>query len=146
MTAAHPRLMTVGELSRRTGVTIKALREYTDAGLIYTEGRSPSGYRLFTTDALWCVHWIGRLRGLGLTLAEIRDLARHNPQDNRELFGPRLAERLRVARTRLDTRIAELQRMRARIDEFEAAHHADLTGVTGSDHWTGDRRHCAECA
>lgn len=34
--------MTVGELSRRTGVPIKTLRQYTDWGLIYTIGRSPT--------------------------------------------------------------------------------------------------------
>lgn len=34
-------LMTVGELSRRTDVPIKALREYADWGLIYTVGAAP---------------------------------------------------------------------------------------------------------
>lgn len=140
------RLMTVGELSRRTGVPIKALREYTDSGLIYTVGRSESNYRLFTADALWCVQWIGQLRGLGLTLAEIRDLARDCPQGNAELIGPRLAERLRTARARLDARIAELQRMRRRIDEFEATHHAELAGRARSNGWVGDQQRCAECA
>jgi DNA-binding transcriptional MerR regulator len=47
-------LMTVGELSRRTDVPIKALREYADGGLIYTVGRSATNYRLFDSDALWC--------------------------------------------------------------------------------------------
>ncbi|AEA23561.1 DNA-binding transcriptional MerR regulator [Amycolatopsis echigonensis] len=139
-------LMTVGELSRRTGVPIRALREYTDSGLIYTEGRSESNYRLFTADALWCVQWIGQLRGLGLTLAEIRDLARHCPQGNAELIGPRLADLLRTARARLDARIAELQRTRARIDEFEATHHAELAGRTSANGWTDDPRRCADCA
>lgn len=60
--ATRSDLMTVGELSRRTGVSVKNLREY-------TVGRSPSNYRLFDTDALWCVRWIRQLRGL--TLAEI---------------------------------------------------------------------------
>ncbi|KUO19248.1 hypothetical protein AQJ91_19910 [Streptomyces dysideae] len=49
------RSMTVGELSRRTGVPVQTLREYTDLGLIYTLGRSSANYRLYTTDALWCV-------------------------------------------------------------------------------------------
>jgi DNA-binding transcriptional MerR regulator len=68
------RPMTVGELSRHTGVTVKALRTYTDWGLIYTAGRSPANYRLYDSDAQGCVHLIGELRGLGLTLAQIRDL------------------------------------------------------------------------
>ncbi|GAA3137054.1 hypothetical protein JOF29_000040 [Kribbella aluminosa] len=46
------RPMTVGELSRRTAVPVKTLREYTDLGLIYTIGRSPANYRLFDADAL----------------------------------------------------------------------------------------------
>ncbi|MDT9701273.1 MerR family transcriptional regulator [Streptomyces sp. P17] len=85
--ASTPRLrpMTVGDLSRRTGVTVKALREYTDLGLIYTLGRSPAGYRLYDPDALRCVRFIGELRGLGLTIAEIRELtvARADAQGSR---------------------------------------------------------------
>lgn len=140
------RLMTVGELSRRTGVPIKALREYTDSGLIYTVGRSESNYRLFTADALRCVQWIGQLRTLGLTLAEIRGLARDCPQDDAELLGPHLAELLQAARTRLDARIAELQRTRARIDEFETIHHAELAGRARSNGWAGELRRCADSA
>ena len=119
--------MTVGELSRRTGVPIKALREYADWGLIHTVGRSAANYRLFDEDALWCVQWIGTMRGLGLTLAEIRDLAgAHLCGD--DCVGPHLADRLRTARARLDERIAELHRIRRRIDEFETTHHAQLAG------------------
>ncbi len=33
------------------GVPVKALREYEDAGLIYTVGRSPGNYRLFDDTA-----------------------------------------------------------------------------------------------
>jgi len=39
--------MTIGALSRRTGVPVKALREYEDLGLIYTVGRSAGNYQLF---------------------------------------------------------------------------------------------------
>lgn len=35
--------MTIGVLSARTGVRVKALREYTDLGLIHTLGRSAAG-------------------------------------------------------------------------------------------------------
>ena len=45
-------LMTIGELSRRTGVSVKALRRYEGMGLIYTAGRSASNYRLFDESAL----------------------------------------------------------------------------------------------
>ena len=63
--------MTIGDLSARTGVPVKALREYTDLGLIYTLGRSPAGYRLYTDDAEWCVRFIGEL-GVGEQIRPIR--------------------------------------------------------------------------
>ena len=103
MTSNGP--MTVGELSRRTGVPVKNLR-HTDWGLIYTVGRSPTNYRLFDADALWCVELIGQLRGLGLTVAEIRELTGTDTP-----IGPRLAELLHRSRARLTPRIAELEQM-----------------------------------
>lgn len=116
-------LMTVGELSRRTGVPIKNLRRYTDWGLINTVGRSAANYRLFESDALWCVAMIGELRGLGLTVAEIRQLTGTDTP-----IGPRLAALLRRSRARLTRRVGELRQTLRRIDEFEAAHEAELAG------------------
>jgi DNA-binding transcriptional MerR regulator len=40
-------LMTVGQLARRTGLSIKAIRRYEGLGLIYSAGRSDANYRLF---------------------------------------------------------------------------------------------------
>lgn len=124
----HHDPMTVGELSRRTGVPVKALRQYTDWGLIYTIGRSGANYRLYTPEALWCVRWIGELRGLGLTMAEIRELADAYDARAEQPFGPRLAERLRASRERVHARIAEMQQTLECIDEFEANHRMQLTG------------------
>ncbi|MFI0486751.1 MerR family transcriptional regulator [Actinomadura sp. 9N215] len=139
--ASSARPMTVGELSRRTGVPVKTLREYTDLGLIYSLGRSPAGYRLFDTDALWCVRFIGELRGLGLTVAEIVQLATTADAaagGNGEPIGSHLAELLQRSRRRLEQRIAEQQRMLRRIAEFEAAHHTDLNEKNLC--WAGDPR------
>lgn len=116
-------LMTVGDLSRRTGVPVKTLRRYTDWGLIYTVGRSATNYRLFDSDALWCVELISQLRAIGLTVAEICKLA-----DAEVRFGPRLADMLRCSRARLTRRIVELRETLQRIQEFENAHRADLAG------------------
>lgn len=138
-TMQRARPMTVGELSRRTGVPIKTLRQYTDWGLTYTMGRSPTNYRLFDTDALWCVHLIGQLRGLGLTVAEIRELTGGDRARDGEPIGPRLAQLLRHSRARLTTRIAQLQQTLRRIDEFEATHRAVLAGQGGAC-WMGNPR------
>ena len=123
-----PGLMTISELSRRTGTPVKALREYADQGLIYTAGRSPANYRLFDSSALWCVAVIRGLRSLGFTLTEIGELAAVYLGRPAEPIGPHLAGQLAAVRQRIDTRIRELQEMRRRIDDFAACHQSELAG------------------
>lgn len=137
MTTMRRGAMTVGELSRRTDVSIKNLRQYTDWGLIYSVGRSSTGYRLFDSDALWCVNQIGQLRGLGLTLAEIRELG-HRRRAGQPL-GPLLAEQLRVSKARVEARIAELRQTLDRIDTYAATHRAELADPADVC-WAGDPR------
>src|SRR5260370_33417166 len=67
--------MTVGQLARRTGVPIKALRTYEDLGFLSTLGGSESNYRLFGEETMRCVQAIQGLRSLGLTLEESQALA-----------------------------------------------------------------------
>ena len=122
-------IMTIGALSRRTGVPVKVLREYEDLGLIYIVGRSAGNYRLFGEEALWCVGVVGALRSLGLTLAEIQELASRYLGQPSEPSGPRLAAVLRAVRARTEGRIAELERLLERLDAFEAAHAAELIGA-----------------
>jgi DNA-binding transcriptional MerR regulator len=86
-------------------------------GLVYSAGRSPAGYRLYDESALWCTRVIGELRGLGLTIAEIRDLAAVYLGHPGEPVGPHLAGLLRRARDRADARIGNLQDLRDRIDQ-----------------------------
>ncbi|MGH6961131.1 MAG: MerR family transcriptional regulator [Dongiaceae bacterium] len=132
--------MTIGELSRRTGVPVKTLRDYTDLGLIYTLGRSPANYRLFDTDALWCVRIIGELRGLGLTVAEIRELTTTDRDGAGRRAGPRIAQLLHRSRERARRRIAAQQHILARIEKFEIEHRA---GLAQHDFcWAGDPRGC----
>jgi DNA-binding transcriptional MerR regulator len=127
-------LWTVGQLSRRTGISIKAIRDYTDHGLVNTRGRSAAGYRTYTSEALWCLQFITTLRDLGLTLAEIRGLTHPHPQPP----GLRLAGLLAASRERVNERVAALQATLARIDAYERDHHGELTGQQPL--WGRDRR------
>lgn len=120
--------MTIGALARRTGVPVKTLREYEDLGLIYTVGRSAGNYRLFGEEALWCVAVVGTLRGLGLTLSEIRELTAIYLGRTDEPIGTRLAQTLQAVRARAKVRIAELQALLSRIAEYEADHEDELSG------------------
>jgi DNA-binding transcriptional MerR regulator len=53
--------MTIGSLSRRTGVPVRVLRQYEDREFIYTAGSSTGNYRLFGEEAMWCVEVVRSL-------------------------------------------------------------------------------------
>ena len=113
--------MTIGQLSRRTGVPIKVLRDYEDLGFLYTLGRSESNYRLFGEKTLWCVQVIQELRSLGLTLKEIQALVTRSCKRPDEPISVLLEAHLAQALARVEARITTLQALRQRILEFQAA-------------------------
>jgi DNA-binding transcriptional MerR regulator len=67
--------LTAAECALRTGLTVRALRVYENYGLI-TPGRSAAGWRRYGAQELLKLNEIGLLKVLGLTLNQIRDLAR----------------------------------------------------------------------
>ena len=133
-------LMMVGELAARTGLSVKAIRQYEALGLIYSAGRSDGGYRLFDESALWCAQVISTLRSLGLTIKEIDELARAYLDHPEEPIGPRLAALLQGAERRIDDRIAELGAVRGRIRDYRGRHTAALAGRPGAVLFGSDPR------
>jgi MerR family copper efflux transcriptional regulator len=133
--------MTVGQLSRRTGVPIKVLREYERLGFIYTLGRSDSNYRLFDYSAVWCVHVVQSLRSLGLTLKEIQVVVAIYLERSEEPQGPPLSQQFDHALARVDARLAELQALRQRIVDFQVGHTAFLAGKSSLGPFAPDPRH-----
>jgi MerR family transcriptional regulator, copper efflux regulator len=113
--------MTIGQLSRRTGVPIKVLRTYEDLGFLYIRGRSESNYRLFGEEALWCVQVVQGLRSLGLTLKELQVLTTSYLERSDEPVEGLLQEQLAQVLARIETHITTLQARRHRILEFQAA-------------------------
>jgi len=65
---------TIGQLARRTGLSTKTIRFYSDTGLVPETGRSYGGYRLYDVAALARLELIRTLRDLGLGLAAIREV------------------------------------------------------------------------
>jgi DNA-binding transcriptional MerR regulator/peroxiredoxin len=63
--------MQVGELARRTGTTVRALRYYEAAGLV-VPGRQSNGYREYAPIAVDLVRQIRELTALGLSVEETR--------------------------------------------------------------------------
>jgi peroxiredoxin/DNA-binding transcriptional MerR regulator len=63
--------MRVGELARRTGTTVRALRYYEEAGLVVPQ-RLGNGYREYEPIAIRLVQQIRELTALGLSVEETR--------------------------------------------------------------------------
>jgi DNA-binding transcriptional MerR regulator len=66
------RALTIGEVARRTGLTVKAVRRYADGGLVAPAGRTGSNYRLYDERAVALLSLVRTLRALGVDLASIR--------------------------------------------------------------------------
>ncbi|MFQ5481008.1 MAG: MerR family transcriptional regulator [Thermodesulfobacteriota bacterium] len=64
----------MGQLARIAGVSVQTLRYYEKWGLVSPCGRNASGYRIYDEKALNRLRFIGRTKGLGFTLAEIKIL------------------------------------------------------------------------
>jgi DNA-binding transcriptional MerR regulator len=63
---------TIGELARRTGLSVRTIRFWSDEGLIPPTGRSAGGYRLYDTEAVARLDLVRTLRELGLDLETVR--------------------------------------------------------------------------
>ncbi|MEU8244632.1 MerR family transcriptional regulator [Nonomuraea sp. NPDC048916] len=65
-------LYSIGDLARRTGLTVKTIRFYSDRGIVPPADRSPAGHRLYGIDAVARLDLVRTLRDLGLDLPTIR--------------------------------------------------------------------------
>jgi MerR family redox-sensitive transcriptional activator SoxR len=106
-----PELLTISEVSRRSGVASSALRFYEERGLIASE-RLGSGHRRFPRAVLRRIAFIVFAQRVGLSLDEIGGELARLPDDR--VPTRRDWSRLSAAwATRIDERIRELERLRA---------------------------------
>jgi MerR family redox-sensitive transcriptional activator SoxR len=134
-------LLTIGEVSRRSGVASSALRFYEERGLIASE-RAGSGHRRFPRAVLRRIAFIVFAQRIGLTLEEIGGELAKLPADRiptRRDWSRLSGEWMR----RIDQRIAELQRLKAgltgcigcgclSIDRCKLANPADRAARAGA--------------
>jgi len=97
---------TVGELSRLTGVTVRALHHYDEIGLIVPSERTAAGYRLYDEGDVKRLHQVLVLRELGVPLEAIAAA----------LDGGSREEVLQAQRQSLLARRAKLDAMLASLD------------------------------
>ena len=109
------RLITIGEASRRSGVAASALRYYEDRGLIKSE-REGSGHRRYPRAVLRRIAFIVFAQRVGLTLHEIATELGKLPSEGAPT-GREWSRLSRTWRSRIDQRIAELERLKGGLAE-----------------------------
>jgi MerR family transcriptional regulator, redox-sensitive transcriptional activator SoxR len=143
-------LLTIGDVAGRSGVATSALRFYEERGLIRSE-RSGSGHRRYPRPVLRRIAFIVFAQKIGLSLDEIGgELAKlppHRAPTRREW------ELLSSTwTTRIDERIAELERLKLgltecigcgclSLDRCRLANPGDRAASAGPGprYWLGDR-------
>ena len=108
-------LLTISEVSRRSGVAASALRFYEERGLIKSE-RAGSGHRRYPRAVLRRIAFIVFAQRIGMTLEEVAAELAKLPE-GRVPEGTHWAELSGRWKGRIDDRIAELQRLRAGLTE-----------------------------
>jgi MerR family redox-sensitive transcriptional activator SoxR len=148
-------LLTIGETAKRSGVAASALRFYEERGLISSE-RAGSGHRRYPRPALRRIAFIVFAQRVGLSLEEIgEELAKLPPQQ-----APKRRDWSRLSATwttRIDERIAELERLKAgltecigcgclSLDRCKLANPGDRAASLGAGprYWIGDRPAAAD--
>jgi MerR family redox-sensitive transcriptional activator SoxR len=144
-------LLTISDVSRRSGVAASALRFYEERGLIKAE-RAGSGHRRYPRAVLRRIAFIVFAQRIGLTLDEVGAALAKLPQDR----APEGSDWARLSggwTSRIDEHIAELKRLRAgltgcigcgclSLDRCKLANPGDRAARHGPGprYWIGDSR------
>lgn len=70
----HKEPLTIGEVSKLTGIGVEAIRFYERKGILKKPRRALSGYRQYTEEVVRRLEFIQAAKELGFSLTEISDL------------------------------------------------------------------------
>lgn len=117
----------IGEVSKRSGIGIEALRFYEKSGLLDRPSRTYSGYRLYDESVLERLAFVKKAQVLGFSLDEIKELIDHKRKGESPCHEVREVVRIRLEE--LNERIAQMIQYRdelsAALADFDEQGHAD---------------------
>ncbi|MBW2314687.1 MAG: MerR family transcriptional regulator [Deltaproteobacteria bacterium] len=114
-------MLSIGDICTKTGLSARTVRYYEEVGLLPGVRRRESGRRVYGTDEEERLRFITRLKTLGLSLAEIKELnAVHGLGGSTEAMLERLEELLDTHQDELDHRISELGSLRDQIRKYRS--------------------------
>ena len=112
--------MRIGELARLLGTSTKTLRFYEQIGLLQAPRRSHSAYRLYDDEAVRTARLVVELRRLDLSLPELQQVLRDEPQTGRR------RRLMALMDEKLRSIYLQLGVLQGRCDDLSARHQALL--------------------
>ncbi|MFE9016830.1 MerR family transcriptional regulator [Streptomyces cyaneofuscatus] len=113
--------MQIGEVAARTELSLRTIRHYEETGLVIPSARSQGGFRLYTETDVSRLMVIRRMKPLGFTLDQMRDLLDATDRlDNDDALdtGEREALLERV-RTYQQTAAEQVEKLRIQLERAE---------------------------
>ncbi|MEV0022857.1 MerR family transcriptional regulator [Streptomyces atroolivaceus] len=117
--------MQIGEVAARTELSLRTIRHYEETGLVTPSARSRGGFRLYTETDVQRLMTIRRMKPLGFTLDQMRDLLDATDRLDREPglgvdAREALLERVREYEQAAGEQVDRLRTQLARAEDFAA--------------------------
>lgn len=111
--------MTIGQVSKLTGVGVETIRFYERSGLLSAPERKSSGYRVYSEDIVNRLRFIRRAKDLGFSLSEVESLLRLRVDSEVSCVQARQQAIEKI--TEIEGKIQDLQRIRTALTELISA-------------------------
>ncbi len=125
--------MQIGEVAARTELSLRTIRHYEETGLVAPSARSQGGFRLYTETDVARLMVVRRMKPLGFTLDQMRDLLEAidrldaaDPPHGEEREA--LLDRVRAYEEAAAGKIEELRVQLSRAEDFAATLRTRLAG------------------
>jgi len=113
----------IGDIAKRTGVTVETIRYYENQALIPAPPRTEAGYRLYTADTIRRVRFIQRAKELGFSLKDINALLTLRSQAGVKCGKVKTQALEKIAE--IEEKIGDLTRIRAALSRLVEQCNAD---------------------
>jgi len=109
--------ITIGQAAKSTGMAAKTIRFYEEVGVLPAPTRTAAGYRQYTEEGVQQLLFVGRARGLGLSLRQLKELTATLDGARRGPVRSRVREVVRAHLSAVEGRITELRSLQRQLEQ-----------------------------
>ena len=118
--------MRIGELAKATGTKAETIRYYEREGILPAADRTDSNYRDYSQNHLAALTFVRRARGLGFSMAQVRELLALSDHDEKPCED--VDQLVRQQLSEVDSKIADLTALREELGQMLQSCEADRIG------------------